>query len=83
MGEDYFPDIIEDTFDNRIVNFDDGTAWRLKRQLAEKGRWGSDPYEIEEFPEEWDPCEAHTVYECVQLKGPCPGMEAIIKIRIE
>ena len=71
--------IIGDTLSNRLIEFDDGTAWRLTRKLSEKAWEGN----LEREESERFPYEAHAVYECLQVKGRQPGKHAIIKARIE
>ncbi|KAL8918051.1 MAG: hypothetical protein Q9208_007573 [Pyrenodesmia sp. 3 TL-2023] len=79
------PWILEDSLDNRVVKFADHTAWRLTKKLSEKSWEGTAPEERDNLDEddEWQPSEAHAVYECVQVQGPWRGTVAIVKVRIE
>lgn len=71
--------LICDSMDNRVVTFSDNTSWRLTKKLSEKQWKGSATQE----EADWAPSEAHAVYECVQVRGPQLGKEAIVKVRIE
>ncbi|KAL8946994.1 MAG: hypothetical protein Q9222_006676 [Ikaeria aurantiellina] len=86
MGYDRRDQIIEDSLNNRVVKFSNQTAWRLTKKISEKPWEGTSPEEREEGQEgddEWQPSEAHAVYECTQVYGPRLGTVAIMKIRIE
>ena len=72
-------EIIGNTLNGRLVNFDDGTIWRLIEKLSEKPWEGS----VDDDQNVIDPYEAHAVYECEQVTGNQPGKKAIIKVRIE
>lgn len=64
---------------DRVVTFPDDTAWQLTKKLSEKPWEGSGERE----EEDWQPSEAHAVYECVQIQGSRSHTMAIMKVRIE
>ena len=64
---------------DRVIDFPDDTAWQLNQKLSEKGWDGS----VTQEDVDWQPSEAHAVYECTQIRGPQPGSVAIMKVRIE
>ena len=72
--------MILDSMNDRLVTFPDSTVWQLKKKICEKPWEGSSSRQNRDS---WQPSEAHAVYECVQIQGPQPRNEAIIKIRIE
>ena len=73
--------MIGDSMKDGTISFADSTIWKLGKQLSEKPWAGCDPDRRD--GDEWDPSGAHAVYECVQIHGPQPNKEAIMKIRIE
>ena len=73
------PNLVYDCLNDRVVTFDDNTAWQLIKQYSEKPWEGSEKQE----GSNWVPTEAHAVYECVQTQGPQPGKLAVVKVRIE
>ncbi|KAL8900637.1 MAG: hypothetical protein Q9207_005596 [Kuettlingeria erythrocarpa] len=79
------PLILEDSLDNHLVRFADHTAWQLTKKLSEKPWEGTALGKRREPDEdgEWQPSEAHAVYECLQVQGPRLGSVAIVKVRIE
>lgn len=79
MGRQRREWLIMDSMNDRVVDFSDNTAWQLKTKISEKGWEGSPTRE----DEDWQPSEAHAVYECEQIRGLHPGSMAIIKVRIE
>ncbi len=79
MGRQRRERLIGDSMNNRVVTFPDKTAWQLKRKICEKAWEGSSTRK----DEDWQPSEAHAVYECAQIEGPESGSMAIIKVRIE
>ncbi|KAL8941734.1 MAG: hypothetical protein Q9216_002062 [Gyalolechia sp. 2 TL-2023] len=86
MGICERPWILEDSLDGRVVTFSsNNTQWRLTRKLSEKPWEGSDRSrdEYRDGDEEWDPCEAHAVYECEQTRGVQVGAVAVVKVRID
>ncbi|KAL8994227.1 MAG: hypothetical protein Q9169_005743 [Polycauliona sp. 2 TL-2023] len=62
----------------------DSTKWQLTNKISEKAWEGSDDnVDRKQQMTNWQPDEAHAVYECTQIHGPCIGTIAIMKIRIE
>ena len=82
MGRIKRPNIIENSLHGRQVTFLDKTVWRLTQKICEKPWDGFEPSDRQEY-DDWDPSEAHAVYECVQIRGPQRGSIAIVKVRIE
>ncbi|KAL9633078.1 MAG: hypothetical protein Q9204_003539 [Flavoplaca sp. TL-2023a] len=76
------PLILEDCLDRRVVKFSDNNHWQLTVKISEKPWDGSYDSEREEY-EDWQPHEAHAVYECRQIRGSNVGTVAIMKIRLE
>ena len=79
MGQFSGEMVIFDSMDNRVVSFSDNIAWQLTKKLSEKSWEGSTTQERAN----WQPSEAHVVYECVQTRDPQLRKEAIVKVRIE
>ncbi|KAL8949738.1 MAG: hypothetical protein Q9222_004184 [Ikaeria aurantiellina] len=74
--------LLEDSLDRRVVTFSDDNRWQLTKKLSEKPWAGS--YEDQRGKDEdWQPHEAHAIYECIQIRGPRIGMLAIMKVRID
>ena len=71
--------IINSTLDDRQVEFDDGSTWRLTEKICEKAWEGYQKGDRSD----WDAYEAHAVFHCVQEKGLNPGKTAIMKARVE
>ena len=74
-----YHNLMRESMQDRVLNFHDGSIWRLGVMLAAKPWLGhktkGDPH--------FEPTEVHGVFEAEQLKGGQPGLPAIIKIRIE
>lgn len=79
MGRPHRLCVIEDSLDGRVVTFPDPTTWQLTKKISEKPWEGSETRE----EEDWQPSEAHAVYDCTQICGSHPGTAAIMKVRIE
>ena len=79
MGRPHRLYVIEDCLDGRVVTFPDDTTWQLTKKISEKSWEGSETRE----EADWQPSEAHAVYECTQIRGSHPGSVAIVKVRIE
>ena len=79
MGRLYRERMILDSMDNHVVTFPNNTVLQLNKKLSEKAWEGS---ATREDPD-WQPSEAHAVYECTQVEGPQLGSVAIVKVRIE
>ena len=82
MGRCRRPLMLENSLDNRVVTFPNHQQWQLMRKLSEKPWEGSTLSERAKFAD-WEPDEAHAVYECVQTRGPKLGTKAIVKVRVE
>ena len=83
MGPPRRPLILEDCLDRRIVRFSDNNQWQLTEKVCEKPWNGSYEEEREEYKDDWEPHEAHAVYECTQVRGFKAGAVGIMKIRLE
>ena len=82
MGRYRRPLFLENSLDNHVVTFSDQKQWQLKQKLSEKA-WDGDTLSERAKDQNWEPHEAHSVYECVQIRGPEVGITAIVKLRIE
>ncbi|KAL8888569.1 MAG: hypothetical protein Q9215_004018 [Flavoplaca cf. flavocitrina] len=82
MGFCRRPWILEDCLDKRVVKFADHKHWQLTKKLHEKP-WEGTIFSERGKREDWQPDEAHAVYEWVQTVGPEAGQKAIMKIRLE
>ncbi|KAL8756246.1 MAG: hypothetical protein Q9199_003068 [Rusavskia elegans] len=82
MGRCRRPLILGKCLDNRVVTFPDHKQWQLTKKLSEKSWEGSTLSERAKWAD-WEPDEAHAVYECVQTRGPKVGTKAIVKVRVD
>ncbi|KAL8848578.1 MAG: hypothetical protein Q9221_006411 [Calogaya cf. arnoldii] len=82
MGRCRRPLLLENSLDNHVVTFPDQKQWQLTQKLSEKP-WEGHTLSERAERKDWQPDEAHGVYECVQTIGPEVGTKAIMKVRVE
>ncbi len=70
MGKDSWQ-WIGDMFNDRTIQFHDGTIWQLGRKLSEAAQ------------HRYHPSEARAVYVSTQVTGPQVGAQAIVKVRMQ
>ncbi|KAL8670712.1 MAG: hypothetical protein Q9168_004761 [Polycauliona sp. 1 TL-2023] len=76
MGES----ILGNDFDGRVLTFPGYVHWQLTKKLSEKIWEGSDEKKRGK-DDDWNPDEAHAVYECKKIRGPSTGEIEIGNLR--